>query len=498
MGGTNSASPQPRRLTARFAILKSVPMAVPLGGANQRRTGLQYWLRIDPRNKPKVYAQIFDSAEISSLSYWLEIVFSAGIATFGLVLNSPAVIIGAMLISPLMGPIMATGLALAAGDLYLAIKAVANLIASVSLAIALSAFFVWLLPFHSATGEILARTNPNLLDLGVALFSGLAGSVVVSRASGGGGVTALPGVAIAVALMPPLCTIGFGLGSGGNTRIMSGAGLLFLTNLVAIVASAFVVFLLIGMNSPEVRSEMEHSRKDEWFAQKLSHGPLSRVLANGGQLRWRILMLIVLLASIALPLRTALMQVAGEAVTRGTVQDVLKGLLPPGALVSQQVQVGRESVAIRLVSTKSVPDEKLKEAGRTIERRSGRKAELSVEAMASQSELAELMQRVSAPPPPPPKPPVETLDEIRAQLVNRVKPIVDGIWPPEAPLQDFDVSLGPAGIVLNARYQSAHALDQILLDLIVRELREKLGSPSLSLNAQHIPPPRGGTRQTGK
>ena len=106
------------------------------------------------------------------MNYWLEIVFSAGIATFGLVLNSPAVIIGAMLISPLMGPIMATGLSLAVGDLYLSIKAVANLVVSIAMAIALSAFFVWLLPFHSATGEILARTNPNLLDLGIAYSQG--------------------------------------------------------------------------------------------------------------------------------------------------------------------------------------------------------------------------------------------------------------------------------------------------------------------------------------
>ena len=228
-----------------------------LHDADPKQTRLQQWLRIDSQQKPKVYAQIFNTAEIYNLNYWLEIVLSAGIAALGLVLNSPAVIIGAMLISPLMGPIMAAGLALAAGDLYLAVKAIANLAASVSLAVAFSAAIVWLLPFHSVTGEILARTNPTLLDLGVALFSGLAGSVAVCRFGGGEAVTTLPGVAIAVALMPPLCTIGFGLGSGANTRIMGGAGLLFLTNLVAIVASAFVVFLLTGMNAPEVRAERQ-------------------------------------------------------------------------------------------------------------------------------------------------------------------------------------------------------------------------------------------------
>ena len=455
-----------------------------------KQTRLQHWLKIDPAQKPAVYEQIYATAEMSSLNYWLEIVFSAGIAALGLVLNSPAVIIGAMLISPLMGPIMAAGLALAAGDLYLAIKAIANLAASISLSIVFSAFIVWLLPFHSVTGEILARTNPTLLDLGVALLSGLAGSVAVCRIGKGDGVTTLPGVAIAVALMPPLCTIGFGLGSGANTRIMGGAGLLFLTNLVAIVASAFLVFLLTGMNAPEVRAEMEHTRKGEILAQKLSRGPVLRALFNGGQLRWRILMLVILLGVIAVPLRTAFMQVAGEAVARGAIQDVVKGMLPSGALVSQQVEIGRESVAIRLISTRVVPEEKIQAAEREIERRSGRKAILSVASIASQSELAELMQRLSTPPQSAQNAPVESMEDIRLQVMNRIKPVLSAVWPPAAPLQDFDVAFGAKGIVLNARYQSIRVLDKITQGMIVRELQERLDTPDISLIAQRISPHR--------
>ena len=239
------------------------------------RPRLQAWLRIPADAKPKVYRQVFEATEIGSLSYWLEIFFSAGIATFGLVESSPAVIIGAMLISPLMGPIMATGLSLAIGDLYLGIKAVLNLVFSITVSIAFSAFLVWLLPFHSATSEILARTNPNLLDLGIALLSGLAGSVVVSRGSGDG-VTALPGVAIAVALMPPLCTMGFGFGAGMNLEIVGGAGLLFLTNLVAIVASAFFVFLQVGMSTAEVRQAVAAAGGDDLLVRTLSHGKFAR------------------------------------------------------------------------------------------------------------------------------------------------------------------------------------------------------------------------------
>ncbi len=90
-------------------------MSPPTRVSEADRWHFQTWLRIPPSAKPKVYQQVFGMAQIDSLKYWLEIFFSAGIATFGLVQSSPAVIIGGMLISPLMGPIMATGLALAIG-----------------------------------------------------------------------------------------------------------------------------------------------------------------------------------------------------------------------------------------------------------------------------------------------------------------------------------------------------------------------------------------------
>ena len=86
--------------------------------------------------------------------------------------------------------------------------------------------------------------------------------------------------------MPPLCTVGFGLGSGLNWEIMGGAGLLFLTNLVAIVASAFLVFFLVGLNTEGVQRLMATSQKDEFLARLLSHGPVTRMLTTGGQLRW--------------------------------------------------------------------------------------------------------------------------------------------------------------------------------------------------------------------
>ncbi len=222
-------------------------------GEGSLRQRIETLLGIEAAIKPEVYRRIDESAAVNDLNYWLELVLSAAIATLGLVLNSPAVVIGAMLISPLMGPIIAAGLALAAADLYLGIKSALNLVISIAGAILLSALIVWMIPFRTPTSEILARTQPNLLDLGVALFSGLAGSLIVCRGGRGGGVTALPGVAIAVALMPPLCTVGFGVGSGFQWPIIWGAGLLFLTNLTAITAAAFGVFYAARMDAPDAR-----------------------------------------------------------------------------------------------------------------------------------------------------------------------------------------------------------------------------------------------------
>ncbi len=110
-------------------------------------TYLSQALRISEDSKPPLYRQIYDSAEIASANYIFDLILSAGIATIGLVLNSPAVVIGAMLISPLMGPIMAAGLSFASSDIYLGVKAFLNLLGSVVAAISLSALLVWLLPF---------------------------------------------------------------------------------------------------------------------------------------------------------------------------------------------------------------------------------------------------------------------------------------------------------------------------------------------------------------
>lgn len=165
--------------------------------------------------------------------YLVMTVISASIAALGLMLNSPAVVIGAMLVSPMMGPIVALGFSLALLDFGEMKKSLTSIIIGVIVALCVAILLVLMSPLKEPTSEILARTRPNFFDLLIAVFSGVAGAYAVIRQRG----DTIIGVAIATALMPPIATVGFGLGTG-DLKISAGAFFLFMTNLVAIALSA--------------------------------------------------------------------------------------------------------------------------------------------------------------------------------------------------------------------------------------------------------------------
>ena len=166
---------------------------------------------------------------------------SAAIATLGLLLSSPAVVIGAMLVSPLMGPIILLGFAFWRVDPGATRRALASLALGLGVALAVAVVLTWLSPLKEPTAEILSRTRPNLFDLLVAAFSGIAGGYAVIRQRG----ETVIGVAIATALMPPIATVGFGLGIA-NWSIALGALLLFATNLIAIALAAAGMAAIYG------------------------------------------------------------------------------------------------------------------------------------------------------------------------------------------------------------------------------------------------------------
>ncbi len=199
-----------------------------------------------------VYKHLVEQGSVSG-RYILLTFLSAAIAILGLLLSSPAVIIGAMLVSPLMGPIILLGLSFWRVDWGSTRRAVASLLVGFAVAFAVAALLTWISPLKEPTSEILARTRPNLLDLLIAVFSGVAGAYAVVR---GRGETVI-GVAIATALMPPVAAVGFGVGIG-DWRIAGGALLLFMTNLIAIALAAAAVAALFGFHRPEGRGWVGH------------------------------------------------------------------------------------------------------------------------------------------------------------------------------------------------------------------------------------------------
>jgi uncharacterized hydrophobic protein (TIGR00271 family) len=180
------------------------------------------------------------------------LIFAIFIASIGLNVNSTAVIIGAMLISPLMGPIMGAGLSIGINDLALLKKSAKNLFIAASISIATSFLYFSISPLHEASSELLARTMPTIWDVFIAFFGGLAGIVAGTRKEKS---NVIPGVAIATALMPPLCTAGFGLAIG-NIYYFLGAIYLFLINSLFICLAAFIIvkrlrFHKVAFSSPE-------------------------------------------------------------------------------------------------------------------------------------------------------------------------------------------------------------------------------------------------------
>lgn len=175
--------------------------------------------------------------EFKGVNIWI-LAFAIIVASVGLNVNSTAVIIGAMLISPLMGPITGIGLAIGTNDFDLLRKSLVNLGIMVGISLTASTAYFLVSPLSDAQSELLARTTPTIFDVFIAFFGGLAGIVASSRK--GGKFTVVAGVAIATALMPPLCTTGYGLATG-QFNFFFGAFYLFLINSFFIALATFLM-----------------------------------------------------------------------------------------------------------------------------------------------------------------------------------------------------------------------------------------------------------------
>jgi uncharacterized hydrophobic protein (TIGR00271 family) len=297
---------------------------------------LQYWLRrswdelsdilpkLTPKRQAVVRSEMRRDAK-ADIDFYVLMVLAASIALFGLLQNSAAVIIGAMLVAPLMSPILAMAHSIVRGQLKMlriaAESAVNGIVLAIVVAALMSLFLLVIgIPIHP-TDEILARTQPNFLDLLVALASGAAAAYAISRSEVS---AALPGVAIAAALVPPLAVVGYGLGTA-QFDLAAGAILLFLTNLAAIVLAAAVIFLLLGFRPPTKADRGEQAR----FGLKLA---------------------VVSLVLISIPLLATSRFSANQAERDATIRAILESNWPPGQAQVTDIVVSRERFDDLLVS----------------------------------------------------------------------------------------------------------------------------------------------------
>lgn len=206
-------------------------------------------LRQDQRKPDEIHEAVVGGVRAGGTNLWI-LIFAIFVASVGLNVNSTAVIIGAMLISPLMGPIVAIGYGAGVNDFALIKRAFQTLLRFVGISLATATLYFAVSPLSQAQSELLARTSPTLWDVLIAFFGGAAGIVALTRREFS---NVVPGVAIATALMPPLCTAGFGLATG-NLSYFAGAFYLFSINAVFI---AFATLLIVKVLRLPPRADVD-------------------------------------------------------------------------------------------------------------------------------------------------------------------------------------------------------------------------------------------------
>lgn len=475
------------------------------------RSGFAWNLGVSTARKEEVYLDIAHAVTLTDTSYWLQVLFAAGIATLGLVLNSPAVIIGAMLISPLMGSILANGLALAAGDVILAIRAIVNLILSCSLAIGFAVVLVSILPFKEMTSEILARTRPNLLDLGVALFSGAVGAVALCKETKGI-ATSIPGVSIAVALMPPLCVVGYGIGIAVSVsprtgvQVAQGGALLFMTNLIAITFSAMLIFLALNIDTDPVREQVrawrEEDSESQWVQVILEKIPAANRLKRIGSLPGRLLLIVATVLLLSIPLGQSLGQLQNEIISKQQENRVRTAatelwqkdfaVSPDGQTRSYINQISFKSQANQLVlqlqvytSSVYTEAEKTEFKQRLAERLKRPVASITLNLVEVPTTSNELLFKVTeadvvAPP---------GIDELQSSLLREIETALRVYeLPPPAQWIGYEGIIRPeAPLTLQINYLSTRDIDPDGQALLTQTIRSKLNVPSTQVQLRRIP-----------
>lgn len=300
-------------------------------------------LGLEPPMRSKVLAEMLQARAGEGVGYWLQLMMAAALATLGLALDSTAVVIGAMLIAPLMKPIVALAMGLATGSAVLALRAGGRCVASLVAVVVASTAIAWLLPFHELTSELAARTAPSLIDLFVAGACALVGAYSTMFSSSDMASTAA-GTSIGISLVPPLCTLGYTLSIADWPRA-GGAALLFTANVTGIITVAGIVFVIVGFGRVDASPAAEVQTAAGRFTDRIGRN-VSRATRRLGAFS-RLVLPLLLLAAIYIPLRRAVREMTRRVELRQGLEKVLNAR--DTGVAHSSVELGIHGVSIRAV-----------------------------------------------------------------------------------------------------------------------------------------------------
>lgn len=321
---------------------------------------------ISQEKRKIVYNSIKTESSIG-ITYFLLVILAAIVATLGLLTNSTAVIIGAMLISPIMSPIIGMSFSMTIGESKIFSQSIKGIILGTFVAITVSIFVTLFMPSRALTAEILSRTKPTIIDLVIALTSGAAGAYIMCHKKES---SVLPGVAIATALMPPLCVVGIGLVQT-EYNVAFGGFLLFLTNLIAINLASALVFKFSGFTT---KDEIDKLDKHDNLLKTNQH---------------RLLISITAFALIIIPLSYIMYSTIAQEKTKKLIDDSLNkttSTFDGVDLVNYTYEIKDNKVLINTVvrSTNKLDGTNIKLMENSLEKQIGKPTQINMKVILAQ------------------------------------------------------------------------------------------------------------------
>ncbi len=439
------------------------------------RHSLALGFGVDEQHRVDTVIAMLEANARRAPGYWLQLALAACIATLGVVLGSTAVVIGGMLVSPLMGPIVELGMGFAVGSAFLVLRAFLRVLLSVVLVLAAATLITLVLPFHQITAEISSRTAPTVLDLLVAIFCALAAAYTTVRRTADT-TAAAAGTAVGIALVPPLCVAGYGLGTASGS-IASGASLLFVANFSAILVFAVVSFLALGYDEvdadelerqylgPQGRRTDRAARRGEAWLKRLfgsRYGPVMRLLVP-----------LLFLAAVYVPLRKALDEVSWQVRVRSAVSRLLDDLAPQAVESTLTAERGTVTLRLLTVDTPTGASRLQRQLETGIAAAAGVTPTVTVIAVPNSAALEHVTAETPGPPP--------SLTSITSQLEGSLR----SLWPAAAagPLVGWALQIDARGRVTVTTHHVGAPLGASGAALLGQALTSTLGTAPAVIDA---------------